>query len=51
MATYFTKFSVVVPLPNKQAKQYALDLAAQVEAIKLENDPASRIEMENIPKV
>jgi hypothetical protein len=31
MADYFTKFSVVVPLPDAAAQAYALELAAQAE--------------------
>jgi hypothetical protein len=38
MADYFTKFSVVVPLPDAAAQTYALELAAQAESIHLSDE-------------
>ena len=38
MADYFTKFSIVVPLPDAAAQAYALELAAQAERIHLDDE-------------
>jgi hypothetical protein len=32
MADYYTKFSVILPLPNKEAQTYALELASKAQA-------------------
>ena len=39
MADYFTNLSLFVPLPDKAAQEYALDLAAKAEAAIMEDDP------------
>ena len=39
MADYFTKFSLVVPLPNEAAQQYALALAETAGTAIMQDDP------------
>ena len=38
MADYYTKFSVVVPLPDAAAQAYALELADQAERIRFDDE-------------
>ncbi len=39
MADYFTKFSVLVPLPDVRAREYALNLAAQAADLRHGEEP------------
>jgi hypothetical protein len=39
MADYFTKFSVVLPLPNEAAQRYALDLDANARRVVHGDEP------------
>jgi hypothetical protein len=43
MADYFTKFSVVLPLPSEAAQLYALDLANNANRIHQGDEPAETL--------
>jgi hypothetical protein len=43
MADYFTKFSVILTLPNEAAQQYALDLAANASRALLDDGPSDML--------
>jgi hypothetical protein len=40
MADYFTRFSVILPLPNEGARGYAVDLAANASRAQLGDEPS-----------
>ena len=43
MADYFTKFSVVLPLPSEDVQRYALDLANNASRIHQGDEPAETL--------